>query len=123
MSTFERHWYEEQRARANNYRARANGQWHGASTAIKITPFESIKLEENHRPYLIHGLIPAKGLTVAWGPPKCGKTFSVTDMLMHIALVWDYPRSQGTAGCGGLLLVRGPIRTCGQDRGVQAAAS
>ena len=96
MSTFGREYdyqYEEQRRR-RGHEPKANGQWHGASTArattIKIIPFDAIKLEENHRPYLIHGLIPAKGLTVAWGPPKCGKTFTVTDMLLHIALGWDY---------------------------------
>jgi hypothetical protein len=95
MSTFGR----EADAREDQTRAwsgngyKANGQWrttNGSANAIKLIPFERIRLEENHRPYLIHGLIPAKGLTVAWGPPKCGKTFTVTEMLLHISLGWDY---------------------------------
>jgi hypothetical protein len=35
---------------------------------------------------LVKGLIPRQGITVAWGPPKCGKSFWVFDLAMHIAL-------------------------------------
>jgi hypothetical protein len=99
VSTFGREYdyaFEQQRRSRSQTEHKANGQWRGppkeerTATVIKLIPFEKIKLEENHRPYLIHGLIPAKGLTVAWGPPKCGKTFTVTEMLLTIALGWDY---------------------------------
>jgi hypothetical protein len=40
--------------------------------------------------YLVKGLIPRVGLTVVWGPPKCGKSFWVFDLAMHVALGWKY---------------------------------
>lgn len=40
--------------------------------------------------YLIKGLIPRVGLTVIWGPPKCGKSFLTFDAMMHVALGWTY---------------------------------
>jgi hypothetical protein len=30
------------------------------------------------------------GLVVAWGPPKCGKSFWTFDLAMHVALGWEY---------------------------------
>ena len=42
------------------------------------------------RAYLIKGLIPGFGLTVVWGPPKCGKSFFMTDAMLHVALGWNY---------------------------------
>jgi AAA domain len=35
--------------------------------------------------YLAKGLIPSGGLTVLWGPPKCGKSFWTFDLMMHVA--------------------------------------
>lgn len=66
----------------------------GAKTEIreprfKLTPFSEIKLDTPPA-YLIKGLIPRCGLTVIWGPPKCGKSFWVFDLLMHVALGWEY---------------------------------
>lgn len=40
--------------------------------------------------YLVKGLIPRTGLIVAWRPPKCGKSFWTFDLVMHIALGWEY---------------------------------
>jgi len=40
--------------------------------------------------YLVKSLIPRTGLVVIWGPPKCGKSFWVFDLLMHVALGSDY---------------------------------
>lgn len=40
--------------------------------------------------YLVKGLFPRKGLVTVWGPPKCGKSFWVFDVVMHIALGLDY---------------------------------
>ena len=40
--------------------------------------------------YLVKGIIPRAGLVVVWGPPKCGKSFWTFDLVMHVALAWDY---------------------------------
>ena len=40
--------------------------------------------------YLVKGLIPRSGLVVIWGPPKCGKSFFVFDLTLHVALGWSY---------------------------------
>jgi hypothetical protein len=40
--------------------------------------------------YLVVGLIPRRGLTVVWGPPKSGKSFWVTDLMLHVALGREY---------------------------------
>jgi hypothetical protein len=40
--------------------------------------------------YLVKGLIPQRGITVIWGPPKCGKSFWTFDILAHVSLGWDY---------------------------------
>ncbi len=36
------------------------------------------------------GIIPRVGLVVVWGPPKCGKSFWAFDLVMHVALGWEY---------------------------------
>ena len=56
---------------------------------IRLVPFDKIKLGTERR-YLVKGLIPREGLTLLWGPPKCGKSFWATDLALHIALGWDY---------------------------------
>jgi hypothetical protein len=40
--------------------------------------------------YLVKGLLPKVGLALVWGPPKCGKSFWVFDLAMHVALGWHY---------------------------------
>jgi hypothetical protein len=40
--------------------------------------------------YLVKGLIPSVGMVVVWGPPKCGKSFFVFDMVAHVAAGWGY---------------------------------
>jgi hypothetical protein len=51
--------------------------------------FKDIRLRTD-RPYLVKGIIPREGLTVVWGPPKCGKSFWTFDIVMHVALDWLY---------------------------------
>jgi hypothetical protein len=51
--------------------------------------FKDIRLDPG-RPYLVKGLIPREGLTVVWGPPKCGKSFWTFDLVAHVALGWGY---------------------------------
>jgi hypothetical protein len=40
--------------------------------------------------YLVKGIIPRVGLVIIWGPPKCGKSFWTFDLVMHVALGWQY---------------------------------
>jgi hypothetical protein len=67
-------------------------------------------------PYLVRGLIPREGLVVVWGPPKCGKTFWVFDLAMHVALGWE---------CRGRRVVQGAVVyiACEGERGLAARAT
>jgi len=56
---------------------------------FKLTRFKDIALS-TERPYLVKGLLPREGLIVVWGPPKCGKSFWVFDLVLHVALDWKY---------------------------------
>jgi hypothetical protein len=39
---------------------------------FRLEPFRSIKASTAPQ-YLVKGFVPLTGLTVVWGPPKCGK--------------------------------------------------
>jgi hypothetical protein len=56
---------------------------------ITLVPFDEIALGTERR-YLVKGLIPTPGLSVIWGAPKSGKSFWTFDLLMHVALGWEY---------------------------------
>jgi hypothetical protein len=56
---------------------------------ISLLPFDEIKLGVEPR-YLVNGIIPRVGLVVVWGPPKCGKSFWIFDLSMHVALGRQY---------------------------------
>ncbi|HZV07282.1 MAG TPA: AAA family ATPase [Gemmataceae bacterium] len=56
---------------------------------ITFTAFSKILLSTGSR-YLVKGIIPSIGLVVAWGPPKCGKSFWVFDLTAHVAAGWEY---------------------------------
>jgi len=56
---------------------------------FKLTPFDALK-HGTEPEYLIRGLLPRGGLIVAWGPPKCGKSFWIMDAMLHVALGWEY---------------------------------
>jgi hypothetical protein len=64
---------------------------------FELVPFVDIRLDHQRRNYLIKGLLSRTGLTVIWGPPKCGKSFWALDLAMHIALRWKY-RSRRVQG-------------------------
>jgi AAA domain len=55
-----------------------------------LQQFAHIKLNTNRRDYLVKHLLASTGLTVIWGPPKCGKSFWAVDLGLHIALGWNY---------------------------------
>jgi hypothetical protein len=67
-----------------------------------LVPFDKIKMSSGPT-YLIKGLIPRVGLAIVWGPPKCGKSFWVFDLMMHVALGWRYR---------GLRVKAGPVVYC-----------
>jgi AAA domain-containing protein len=67
--------------------ANRNGKAKGPR--FKLVPFNSIELGTDRR-YLVKGLVPYPGLTVIWGPPKCGKSFWAFDLSMHVALGRQY---------------------------------
>jgi RecA-family ATPase len=70
-------------------RQRLNGKAKEKKPRIRLIPFEDIKLSTQRRD-LIKGLFPRVGITVVWGPPKCGKSFWVFDAVMHVALNLRY---------------------------------
>lgn len=55
-----------------------------------LLPFDQIQVDTGRRGYLVKGLLASTGLSVIWGPPKCGKSFWAVDIAMHIALGWEY---------------------------------
>ncbi|MGD0673534.1 MAG: AAA family ATPase [Candidatus Binatus sp.] len=55
-----------------------------------LLAFDQIRVDTEHRGYLVKGLLASSGLAVVWGPPKCGKSFWAVDVGMHIALGWEY---------------------------------
>jgi AAA domain len=56
---------------------------------FQLIPFRDLKPLPKPA-YLIKGVFPRIGLIVVWGPPKCGKSFWVTDAMLHVALGWEY---------------------------------
>ena len=49
-----------------------------------LVPFKAVLLSTSAL-YLVKELVPRAGLTVIWGPPKCGKSFWAFDLAMHVA--------------------------------------
>jgi AAA domain len=74
-----------------------NGFAGGDTHQFKLVRFNAITLGTESR-YLVKGLIPREALVIVWGPPKCGKTFWVFDLSMHIALDWKYRGRRIKAG-------------------------
>jgi len=64
---------------------------------FQISRFADIK-PDSAAQYLVKGLLLLIGLVVVWGPPKCGKSFWVFDLLMHVALGWSYRGHRVRAG-------------------------
>jgi hypothetical protein len=68
---------------------------------FKIAPSWELQPGTTEQPYLIDELIPAKGIVLLWGPPKCLKSFKVLDMMWHVANQWEY---RDRAVRGGLVM-------------------
>jgi hypothetical protein len=59
------------------------------NSKLQLVPFDAL-VPNGERTYLVKRLIPRVGLVVVWGPPKCGKSFWTFDLVMHVALGWEY---------------------------------
>lgn len=118
----------------NNGRGYRNGRTNGAngydaSAEQKFTliPFDKISMS-TRRAYLIKGIVPREGLVVLWGPPKCGKSFLTLDMVMHVALGWEYRGRRVAAGtvvyvaCEGEQGLSARIEAFRQDKLQEASA-
>ena len=57
---------------------------------FRLQKFADINVDTARRGYLVKQLMASTGLTVIWGPPKCGKSFWAMDLGLHIALGWEY---------------------------------
>jgi hypothetical protein len=51
--------------------------------------FDAIEIPSDPT-YLVRDLLPDIGLAVIFGPEKCGKSFWLFDVMMHVALGWPY---------------------------------
>lgn len=56
---------------------------------LTLVPWDKIQLTTGPR-YLVRNILPLMAMIVVYGPPKCGKTFWLFDILMHVALGWEY---------------------------------
>ena len=56
---------------------------------FQLTRFCDMRLG-SEQPYLVDELIPAKGIVLLWGPPKCLKSFFTLDLMLHDAKGWEY---------------------------------
>jgi hypothetical protein len=85
--------YNKEQAATSHPTGKVNGKaqspTHKRESRIKLVPFDEIKLGTEPR-YLVKGVIPRDGLIVIWGPPKCGKSFWMFTVAMHVALGWQY---------------------------------
>ena len=62
---------------------------HPKSPRFPLVRFRDVEMSID-RPYCVKGLLPSTGLVIIYGPPKCGKSFWTFDLLMHVALGWEY---------------------------------
>jgi hypothetical protein len=56
---------------------------------FKLVPFNELTVGSN-AVYLVKGIVPKAGLVVIWGPPKCGKSYLIFTIALHVALGWEY---------------------------------
>ena len=57
--------------------------------AYPLIAFANVSFD-NEIAYLVQGLLPRSGLALVWGPKKCGKSFWIMDLALHVALGWQY---------------------------------
>jgi AAA domain len=57
---------------------------------FKLVSYKDMRVGADELPYLVHELIPARGIVVVWGAPKCYKSFWLHDTMLHVAKGWEY---------------------------------
>jgi AAA domain len=66
----------------------------GAGNAPRGPRFKLVSFNEltvgSRAVYLVKGIIPKAGLVVVWGPPKCGKSYWIFTVMLHVALGREY---------------------------------
>jgi hypothetical protein len=67
----------------------ANGAQEASDNRFRLIPFRDIVVNTSAA-YLVRGVIPRIGLTVIYGAAKSGKSFWTMDLLLHVALGWEY---------------------------------
>jgi hypothetical protein len=56
---------------------------------FNLVPFDDLR-SSGTTEYVLKGLFPRRGLAIVWGPPKCGKSFWVFTVMMHVAMAREY---------------------------------
>jgi hypothetical protein len=56
---------------------------------LTLKNFDTVEIPDDPT-YLIQDLLPDTGLAVVFGAEKCGKSFWLFDVMMHVALGWLY---------------------------------
>jgi hypothetical protein len=80
---------------------------------FQLTRFSKVRLLTKPQ-YLIKNILPDTGLAVVWGAPKCGKSFWTFDLVMHIALGWEYRGHRVQQGTVVYLAMEGGTRFAGR---------
>jgi hypothetical protein len=69
-------------------------RYNGTTADTKPIKFELVPLDNLQTPtiveYLVKGWFPRRGLVEVWGPPKCGKSFWVFDVMVRVAMGREY---------------------------------
>jgi hypothetical protein len=81
---------EKFQANFKRYHEQTQSSTGQAAIVFPLQAFENIRLDTNRRGYLVKHLLATTGLSVIWGPPKCGKSFWALDLALHIALGRKY---------------------------------
>jgi hypothetical protein len=68
------------------------------SSKFPLIKFKHLKYDPTEVSYVVKGIIPKTGLGTVWGPPKCGKSFWLMDILLHVAFNWVYRGHRITPG-------------------------
>jgi hypothetical protein len=96
LEMIRKQFHPEPEPRPNNIRMDISPK-SAASFRFGLVPFD--ELEPDAEPfYLVDEFIPRTGLFVAWGPRKCGKSFWLSDLALHVALGWEYRGRKVEAG-------------------------
>jgi hypothetical protein len=91
-----------------------------------LVPFSKIQVSRSPA-YLVRNIIPREGLIVVWGPPGCGKSFWVLDLVLHVALERKYREHRVKQGdvcyvaCEGERGLNNRVAAWRQHNNVQAA--